>query len=77
MISQSYLSWKATFQGTTRDLGLTASEELNLLIKWLGPGSSEHAKRLKAVNIKHPPAGLNMIWTWLKECYGSPEAIEN
>ena len=74
---ESYLSWKATFQSTIRDLGLTASEEMNLLIKWLGPESSEHAKRLKSVNIKHPPVGLNMIWSRLEECYGSPEAIEN
>ncbi|XP_057210619.1 uncharacterized protein LOC130566840 [Triplophysa rosa] len=74
---ESYLSWKATFQTTTRDLGITASEEMNLLVKWLGPESSEHAKRLKAVNIKHPPAGLDMIWKRLEECYGSPEAIEN
>ncbi|KAL4000683.1 acetylcholinesterase [Sarotherodon galilaeus] len=74
---ENYLSWKATFQSTVRDLGLKATEEINLLIKWLGPESSEHAKRLKAVNIKHPPAGLNMIWLRLEECYGSPEAIEN
>lgn len=74
---ESYLRWKATFQSTIRDLGLTASEEMNLVIRWLGPESSEHAKRLKAVNIKHPPAGLNMIWVRLEECYGSGEAIEN
>lgn len=74
---ENYLSWKATFQSTVRDLGLTATEEINLLIKWLGPESSEHAKRLKAVNMKHPPAGLNMIWLRLEECYGSPEATEN
>ncbi|XP_038160221.1 uncharacterized protein LOC119795998 [Cyprinodon tularosa] len=74
---ENYLSWKATFEHTIRDLSLTASEEMNLLIKWLGPESSEHAKRLKAVNIRNPPAGLHMIWQRLEECYGSPEAIEN
>ena len=73
---ENYLSWKATFQSTIDDLGLTASEEINLLIKWLGPKSSEHAKRVKAVNIRHPSVGLNMIWTRLQECYGSAEAIE-
>ncbi|KAJ8346861.1 hypothetical protein SKAU_G00282620 [Synaphobranchus kaupii] len=73
---ENYLSWKATFQSTIADLGLTASEEVNLLIKWLGPESSEHARRVKAVNIRHPSAGLGMIWTRLQECYGSTEAIE-
>lgn len=62
---ESYLSWKTTFQSTIADLGLTSSEEINLLIKWLGPESSEHAKRMKAVNIHHPSAGLGMIWTRL------------
>lgn len=72
-----YLSWKTTFQSAIRDLGLTASEEMNLLIKWLDPESSEHAKRLIAVNIKHPPAGLKMIWLRLEERYGLPDAMEN
>lgn len=74
---ESYLSWKATFQSVISELGLTASEELNLLLKWLGPESSEHAKRLKAVHINYPVAGLDMVWSRLEECYGSPEAIEN
>lgn len=39
--SENYLSWKATFQSTILDLSLTASEEINLLIKWLGPESLE------------------------------------
>lgn len=73
---ESYLSWKATFQNTIPDLGLTASEEINPLIRWLGPESSEHAKMAKVVNIYHPSAGRGMIWTRLEECYGSPEAIE-
>lgn len=75
-MTENYLNWKATFQSTIADLGLTASEEINLLIRWLGPESSEHAKRVKAVNICHPSAGLGMIWTRLEEFYGSPEAIE-
>ncbi|KAK2844932.1 hypothetical protein Q5P01_011591 [Channa striata] len=68
---ENYLSWKVTFQSTIADLGLTANEEINLLIKWLGPESSEQARRLKAVNIRHPSAGLYMIWTRLEECYES------
>lgn len=70
---ESYLSWKATFKSTIKDLSLSATEEINLLIKWLGP---EQARRVKAVNIYHQSAGLDMIWVRLEECYGSPEAIE-
>ncbi|XP_077398494.1 uncharacterized protein LOC144033943 [Vanacampus margaritifer] len=74
---ESYLSWKVTFQTTVADVGLTANEEINLLIKWLGPKSSQHATRLKAVHIRRPSVALEMIWRRLEEVYGSPEAIEN
>lgn len=72
---ETYLSWKTTFQSSIADLGVTDTEEINLLIKWLGPESSEHAKRMKALNTHHPSAGLNMIWLRLDESYGLSEAI--
>lgn len=57
-------------------MDLTAAEELDLLVKWLGRESSEHARRIKSVHIRHPEAGLEMAWERLEECYGTPEAIE-
>lgn len=59
------------------DLNLTAREELDLLCKWLGSKSSEHAKRIQAVHIQDAAAGVSMVWQRLEDCYGSPEAIEN
>lgn len=53
---------------------MTAREELD---KWLGPKSSEHAKRIRAVHIHDAAAGVRMVWECLGDCYGSPEAIEN
>ncbi|KAJ8365140.1 hypothetical protein SKAU_G00139710 [Synaphobranchus kaupii] len=73
---ENYLSWKSTFLGTIEGLGLTVNEEIDLMIKWLGPESSEHARRIKAVNVYHPSQGLKMIWSRIEECYGSPEAME-
>lgn len=73
---ENYLSWKSTFLGTIEGLGLTINEEIDLMIKWLGPESSEQARRIKAVNVHHPSQGLKMIWSRIEECYGSPEAIE-
>ena len=65
------------FYGAITGMGLSAGEELDLLIKWLqGKESSEQARRLKAASIRHPEVGLIMVWQRLEEYYGSPEAIE-
>lgn len=46
-------------------------------MKWLGPNSSEHAKRIREVNITQPTRGLRLIWERLQQCYGSAEVIED
>ncbi|XP_053565001.1 uncharacterized protein LOC128655382 [Bombina bombina] len=74
---ENYWAWKTSFQGVTRDLNLTAREELDLLTKWLGPESSQQAKRIRSVHVHNPIDGVKMVWQRLEECYGSPEAIEN
>ncbi len=74
---ENYWAWKSSFQDVTKDLGLTAREELDLLTKWLGPESSMQAKRIRSVHAHHPIAGIHMLWQRLEECYGSPEVIEN
>ncbi len=43
---ESFRAWKSAFVGATEGLGLTAGEELDLLIRWLGKESSDHVKRL-------------------------------
>lgn len=72
----SYLSWKSSFVNAVEGLSLKPSEELDLLIKWLGGESLHHAKRIRAVYVNNPFMGLNMLWRRLDKCYGSPEAIE-
>lgn len=73
---ENYWAWKQSFHSSTEDLKLTSREELDLLCKWLGPKSSEHAKRIRAVHIHDAAAGVSMVWQRLEDCYGSPEAIE-
>lgn len=58
-------------------MGLTAGEELDLLIRWLGKESSDHVKRLRSVHVRDPKAALHNAWERLTECYGAPEIIEN
>ena len=62
---------------TIVDLGLTASEQLDLLSKWLGKESSGYIKRLRAVHIDNLKVALKMMWDRLDECYGAPEVIES
>lgn len=74
---ENYWAWKSSFEGATADLDLWPREKLDMLIKWLGKQSSEHARRIKAVNMRDPSRGLRMVWQKLEETYGSPEAIEH
>ncbi|XP_060126117.1 uncharacterized protein LOC132591490 isoform X1 [Zootoca vivipara] len=74
---ESYRAWRASFQNAIEGLDLSCWEEMDLLVKWLGKESAEHAKRIRTININYPGIGLKMIWNRLEECYGSIEAIEN
>ena len=74
---QNYRAWKRSFENAVRGLDLTASEEMDLLFKWLGKESSEHVEQIRAIHINRPDAGLRMIWERLEQCYGSTEVIED
>lgn len=74
---ENYWAWKASFLAATRELNLSDQEELNLLVKWLGPESSSQAKRIRSVHINNPQIGVFRVWERLEETYGSPEVIEN
>jgi len=58
------------------ELSVNPSEELDLLVTWLGPESSKHAISLRASNARTPVRGLERIWDRLDERFGSPEMIE-
>lgn len=73
----SYKAWKRSFRNTVRGLDLSSSEEMDLLVKWLGKESAEHAKRIRAVHVNFPDRGLRMIWNRLDTFYGAPEVIED
>lgn len=59
-----------------RELDLTASEKLDLLVKWLGPESSQQVKRIRSVHVHNATLGVQMAWQRIEECYGSTEVIE-
>ncbi|XP_071133064.1 uncharacterized protein [Mytilus edulis] len=71
-----FLSWKETFKDVMKELSVTPSEELDLLIKWLGPDSARQAESIKAASASDHVGGLHKIWDRLDVRYGSPELIE-
>ncbi|XP_056430806.1 uncharacterized protein LOC130369492 [Hyla sarda] len=73
---ENYWAWKASFLNAVKDLDLTAAETLDLMVKWLGSESAEHARRMRRIHLFNPSVGLDMAWQRLEERYGSPEAIE-
>lgn len=74
--SENYWAWKASFVNLTRELNLTAREELDLMVKWLGKDSPEQVKRIRSVHVLNATAAIRMAWQCL-ECYGAPEVIKN
>ena len=43
---ENYLAWLSSFSNATTGLGLTTTEMLDLLIKWLGTESVKHIKMI-------------------------------
>ncbi|XP_023930308.1 uncharacterized protein LOC106157407 [Lingula anatina] len=74
---ETYASWKESFVSMKKDLALSASEEVDLLIRWLGPTSRKHAISIKTANPSQPQKAVKEIWERLEERYGSPELIES
>lgn len=47
---ETYLSWKNTFRDIMVEIGVKPSEEVDLMIKWLGPQSSSQVTSIKTAN---------------------------
>ncbi|KAM9321176.1 LOW QUALITY PROTEIN: uncharacterized protein PAF06_005735 [Gastrophryne carolinensis] len=74
--AENYRAWKATFKAAIANLNLTAEQELDLMIKWLGPGSTNRIKSLRTVYVGQAEAGLATTWQRLERTFDSAEAIE-
>ena len=65
--------WKTSFQGIVEELGCIPVEELDLLVKWLGPESKKYAKNIRTANANRC---LQRLWERFDERYGCPEMVE-
>lgn len=74
---ETYAVWKASFQSIMQELQVSYVEELDLLVKWLGPESAKHALSIRSSNAGNPERGCFRIWERMDERYGSPEMVES
>ena len=74
--AETYLTWKCTFKSVMSELSVNASEELDLLIRYLGKESAKSALSMKISNPRDPGRGLTLLWMRLDERFGSPELVE-
>ena len=69
--------WKATFKSVVNELRLSAREEIDLLLKWLGPSSTNQAWSIHASNANAPEKSLERIWQRLEERFAAPEIVHS
>ncbi|XP_071492621.1 uncharacterized protein [Diadema antillarum] len=73
----SYRSWKATLGRVITELQLTQSQEMGLIMKWLGKESSQLVSAIHDIHVDRPNVGVSRMWELLDRKYGSPEAVEH
>lgn len=59
-----------------KQLSVDATEEIELLLKLLGPVSSTHARNIKISNVSNPVLGLKRQWERLDDRYGCSGLVE-
>lgn len=74
--AECFRSWKASFRSVMSELEVSPSEELDLLVKFLGPESSCYAYSIRSTNTHDPAKGLSRLWERLFERFGCLEMID-
>ncbi|XP_052081778.1 uncharacterized protein LOC127719594 isoform X1 [Mytilus californianus] len=72
-----YSSWKISFQHIMTELDTNPLEQLDLLMKYLGPSSKQHAQNIRCANANNPATAVRLIWERIDARFGSPEMIES
>ncbi|XP_056017478.1 uncharacterized protein LOC130053872 [Ostrea edulis] len=74
---ESFGSWKKTFRDVVSELNLSAAEEVDLLIRYLGPESKKSAITIRSANYSDPNCAKDRIWQRLSDRYARPEMVES
>ncbi|XP_072926512.1 uncharacterized protein [Hemitrygon akajei] len=73
---ENYRAWHSTFTNAIDGVQLRATQELDLMAKWLGKESCEQVRCIRSVYINKPELALKKAWERLQEGYRGPEIIE-
>lgn len=73
---ENFCAWQSSFIDVVAEVQLTASQELDLMTKWLGKESSQQVRRMRSVYVNDPSQTLRKAWERLRDCYAAPEIIE-
>ena len=74
---ETYKTWKSSFSQVMKEMSVNPSEEMDLLVKWLGVESRKFALSIRSANTHDPGKGLKRIWERLDERFGSPEMVHS
>lgn len=76
-LPEHYQTWRVSFESVAKEFKLSSFEEMDLLVKYLGPVSSNFASSIRASNVNNPERGVSKIWERLDDRYGQPEMLES
>ena len=68
-----YMVWKNSFKCIMSDLCVSPFEELDFLVKWSRPTSSDQVLNIRAAHASN--LGLKLAWERLDNKFGCPEMI--
>jgi hypothetical protein len=68
---ENFDTWKLSFKNMTRNINITPSEELSLIIEYTTNESKKLVQKLRNAYIENPEKGVAEVWTKLGERYGS------
>ena len=72
---ENFRTWKASFQNMIKDINITASEELSLIVEYTTGQSKKLIQRLRNAYIESPDEGVKESWKKLCERFGSDAVI--
>ena len=72
---ENYTTWRAAFRNMTREVNITASEELALMIEHTTGESKRLVQRLRNAYAENPAAGVSESWKKLGERFGSTAIV--
>ena len=74
--AENYAVWREGFIETVQELDISHKEQMDLLIKHLGPESKKWALTIRSSNADNPRMACSRIWERLHDRFAAPEIVE-